>query len=61
MAAADEVMLSSTPNCLLPVSRFNGHPIGAAAERPVFGQLLTAWGELVGLDIAAQAARFAAR
>jgi branched-chain amino acid aminotransferase len=61
VAAADEVMLSSTPNCLLPVSRFDGHPIGAGTERPIFGQLLTAWGELVGLDIAAQAERFAVR
>jgi branched-subunit amino acid aminotransferase/4-amino-4-deoxychorismate lyase len=61
VAAADEVMLSSTPNCLLPVTRFDGHPIGGGNERPIFGQLLTAWGEMVGLDIAAQAARFAAR
>ena len=39
VTTADEVLLSSTPNCLLPVARFNGHPIGVAAERPIFGQL----------------------
>jgi branched-chain amino acid aminotransferase len=61
VAAADEVMLSSTPNCLLPVTRFDGHPIGGGTERPIFGQLLTAWGEMVGLDIAVQATRFAQR
>ena len=29
LAAADEVFLTSTPMCLLPVTAFNGRPIGA--------------------------------
>jgi branched-chain amino acid aminotransferase len=61
LAVADEVLLSSTPNCLLPVTRFDGRAIGSAAPGLVYSQLLRAWGETVGLDIAGQAARFAAR
>jgi branched-subunit amino acid aminotransferase/4-amino-4-deoxychorismate lyase len=61
LIAADEVLLSSTPLCLLPVTRINGRPIGCGTPGPAFGRLLAAWGELVGLDIAAQARRFASR
>jgi branched-subunit amino acid aminotransferase/4-amino-4-deoxychorismate lyase len=61
VAEADEVLLSSTPNCLLPVTRFDGRPIGSATPGLVYSRLLRAWGETVGLDIASQAARFAAR
>lgn len=59
VGAADEVLLSSTPMCLLPVTRFNGRPIGDGSPGEVFGCLLAAWSELVGIDIAAQAERFA--
>ena len=58
VAAADEVLLSSTPNCLLPVTRFEGGPIGDGKPGPTFARLLAAWSEVVGLDIAAQAGRF---
>jgi branched-subunit amino acid aminotransferase/4-amino-4-deoxychorismate lyase len=61
VASADEVMLSSTPLCLLPVTSFNGKPIGAGAPGPLFARLLDAWSEAVGVDIARQARRFAAR
>ena len=57
LAAADEILLTSTPNCLLPAVRFDGRPVGAAAPGPVFRRLLAAWSDLVGLDIAAQARR----
>ena len=60
-AAADEVILTSTPNCMLPVCRFNGRPIGDGKPGPGFTRLLAAWSEEVGLDIAAQAGRFADR
>ena len=61
IAAAHEVMLTSTPFCLLPVTRLDGRRIGSGEPGPVFGELLAAWSELVGVDVRAQAERFAAR
>ncbi|MCE9547840.1 MAG: aminotransferase class IV [Planctomycetia bacterium] len=58
---ADEVLLSSTPFCLLPVTRFDGQPIGAGQPGPIYRQLLAAWSEEVGVNIAEQAKRFSAR
>ncbi|MFM7292433.1 MAG: aminotransferase class IV, partial [Planctomycetia bacterium] len=55
LAAADEILLSSTPNCLLPATRFDGRGIGTGLPGPVFRRLLAAWNDRVGLDIAAQA------
>ena len=47
---ADEVWLTGTPFCMLPAY--------ATRERtkpwPLFSRVLTAWGELVGVDIAGQ-------
>jgi branched-chain amino acid aminotransferase len=51
---ADEAFLSSTPYCLLPVTRINGTAIGSGQPGPVFARLLDAWSELVGLDIRQQ-------
>jgi branched-subunit amino acid aminotransferase/4-amino-4-deoxychorismate lyase len=61
VAGADEVLLTSTPFCLLPVTRFNGRPIGEGAPGQVFHRLLAAWSELAGVDVVAQAERFARR
>lgn len=61
VAAAEEVLLTSTPWCLLPVCWFDGRPVGTGAVGPIFGRLLAAWNELVGLDIARQAQQFAHR
>ncbi len=61
VASADEVLLASTTSCLLPVVRFDGKPIGIGRPGDTFHQLLAAWSERVGVDIAAQAARFAQR
>jgi branched-subunit amino acid aminotransferase/4-amino-4-deoxychorismate lyase len=61
LAGADEVFLTSTPLCLLPVTRLDGRPIGGGAPGAVYGRLLRAWSERVGLDIVAQAGRFAER
>ena len=58
---ADEVLLCSTSPCVWPVTRLNGQPIGSGQPGPVFSRLLAAWNEMVGLDIAGQARRFAAR
>jgi branched-subunit amino acid aminotransferase/4-amino-4-deoxychorismate lyase len=51
---ADEAFTSSTPYCLMPVTRINGVPIGDGTPGPVFRRLLDAWSEDVGLDIRAQ-------
>jgi branched-chain amino acid aminotransferase len=61
LAAADEVILSSTPLCLLPVTKFNGQLIGNGRPGEIAQRLLTAWSDMVGLDIISQAERFARR
>ncbi|MFN9374340.1 MAG: aminotransferase class IV [Planctomycetaceae bacterium] len=51
---ADEAFTSSTPYCILPVTKINGKPIGTGRPGPVFARLLSAWSQQVGLDIARQ-------
>jgi branched-subunit amino acid aminotransferase/4-amino-4-deoxychorismate lyase len=58
---ADEVLLTSTSPCLLPVVEFDDHKIGTGVPGDVFHQLLAAWSNEVGVDIATQARNFAAR
>jgi branched-subunit amino acid aminotransferase/4-amino-4-deoxychorismate lyase len=59
--AADEVFLTSTPLCILPVVSLDGHKIGSGRPGSFFRRLIEAWNEAVGLDIVAQAHRFAGR
>lgn len=61
LLAADEVFLAGTSICLLPIVRCNGQPIGGGVPGAMFGRMLGAWSETVGLDIAAQAKRFSSR
>jgi branched-subunit amino acid aminotransferase/4-amino-4-deoxychorismate lyase len=58
---ADEVLLCSTSPCVWPVLRLNGQPVGNGMPGETFRRLLTAWSDLVGVDIQAQAERFAQR
>jgi len=58
VATADEVLLTSTPSCLLPVTCFDGQAIGDGQPGPIFARLLAAWNEQVGIDIARQAREF---
>ena len=51
---ADEAFTSSTPYCLMPVTRVNGQAIGDGKPGPVFQELTAAWSELVGVDIIQQ-------
>ncbi len=51
---ADEAFLTSTPYCLMPVSRINGQAIGDGQPGPIFQRLLAAWNRLVGLDVMQQ-------
>jgi branched-chain amino acid aminotransferase len=62
VSSADELLLVSTSPCILPATTFNGQHVGASAVRDsMYRQLLEAWGTQVGVDIAAQAKRFAQR
>jgi branched-subunit amino acid aminotransferase/4-amino-4-deoxychorismate lyase len=54
MLNADEAFTSSTPYCLLPVTRINGAPIADGNPGPMFKRLLAAWSQEAGLDIEAQ-------
>jgi branched-subunit amino acid aminotransferase/4-amino-4-deoxychorismate lyase len=61
VAAAGEVILSSTPFSLLPCTRFNGRPIADGQPGEIYHRLLAAWSEIVGVDIVRQAEQFCAR
>jgi branched-chain amino acid aminotransferase len=54
VAAADEAFLASTPFCLMPVTRFNGLPVGDGKVGPMYRRLMSAWNREVGLDIEKQ-------
>ncbi|MCE5303467.1 MAG: aminotransferase class IV [Planctomycetaceae bacterium] len=58
LVAVDELFLTSTPFCLLPVVQLNGRPIGDGRPGPMFRQLIAAWNQRVGLDIVRQAELF---
>lgn len=58
---ADEVLMSSTPFCVLPVTQVDDTPVSGGQPGPIFQKLLAAFDQLVGLDIASQAQRFACR
>ena len=49
--------MTSTPACLLPVTKFNGQPIGNGQPGPLFQQLIERWNGLVSLNIAEQMRR----
>ena len=53
--SADELLLTSTPSCLLPATTLDACRIGDGRPGPVFQSLLAAWTASVGVDIAAQA------
>jgi branched-chain amino acid aminotransferase len=58
---ADEVFFSSTSPCVLPVTRVDKRQIADGKPGPITQQLLGEWGEIVGLNIVAQAQRFSQR
>jgi branched-chain amino acid aminotransferase len=61
VANADEVLLCSTSPCVWSVTQLNGQPVADGKPGPVSRRLRQAWSEMVGLDIEAQARRFAGR
>ena len=52
---ADEAFYTSTSPCTLPVTKFNGEPIGNGKPGPITKRLLKAWSDMVGVDIVKQA------
>jgi len=54
LSSADEAFISSTPCCLLPVTQFNGRPIGVGSPGPMYRRLMDEWSQLVGVDIIEQ-------
>ena len=58
VTAADEVLLSSTPFCLLPVTSLDDAKIGNGQPGEIYRTLLADWSTEVGTDIAAQAQQF---
>ena len=54
---ADEALLSSTPYCVLPVTRVNGTEVGDGQPGELFARLIDAWSETVGVNIIDQARR----
>ena len=61
LVTADEILLTSTPSCVLPATRLDGRPVGEGRPGATFRRLLAAWSDSVGFDIAAQARRLATR
>lgn len=51
---ADESFLTSTPSCIVPVSRVNNARIGGGIPGPVTQRLQKAWSDEVGVDIVRQ-------
>lgn len=55
---AREILLFSTPVCVLPVTRLEGSLIGTGRPGPVFHVVAEAWSLATGVDIVRQAGRF---
>jgi branched-subunit amino acid aminotransferase/4-amino-4-deoxychorismate lyase len=61
LKAATELLLTSTSPCAVPITRLDGQPIGDGRPGPIHARLLSAWSELVDVDIPAQAQAFRGR
>jgi branched-chain amino acid aminotransferase len=55
LLAAEEVWLTSTSVCMLPVTACSGRVVGSGKPGPMYQRVLAAWSEDVGVDIAEQA------
>ncbi len=54
LETADEIFTTSTPYCLLGVSRLNGEPVSTHFPGKITRLLLEAWSKRIGVDIHAQ-------
>lgn len=55
LATAEEMFFTSTPYCIMPATRFNGMDIADGQVGSITRKLLSAWSDLVGVDIPKQA------
>ena len=56
---ADEIFCTATTYCLVHAATFEGQPVADTKPGPIFQKLTQAWNQLAGLDIAAQAHKYA--
>lgn len=59
--SADEILLTSTSPCVLPVVRLDNAPVSDGTPGPVFEKIMHAWNDVVGVDIVAQSRHFSCR
>ena len=52
---ADESFFTSTTTCIMPMTSFEGYPVGDGTPGPITKRLIGAFSALVGLDIVGQA------
>ncbi|HOJ31665.1 MAG TPA: aminotransferase class IV [bacterium] len=48
---ADEAFFTSTPYCILPITKFNGRPVGEGTPGKITQLFLDAWSKKVGINI----------
>ena len=58
---ADEAFFSTTPWCILPITKADNRQLADGKPGPITQQLLATWGEMVGVDIANQAEKHAGK
>jgi len=58
---ADEVFITSTPFCVLPITVVDNRKIKDGNPGEITNQLLAAWSEVVGFDIVDQVAKFSSK
>ncbi len=51
---ADEIWLTGTPFCMLPVTQLDGEPVGDGRPGKYFNLILERWSKRVGVDIKGQ-------
>ena len=56
---ADEAWWTATTICMIPITRFDFQSVGDGKPGPIYHSLLNAWSTEVGVDISAQAERYA--
>jgi branched-chain amino acid aminotransferase len=54
LMSAEECFTTSTPYCLMPVTRINRRPIGTGVPGECVAQLLNAWSDAIGFDVVEQ-------
>jgi branched-chain amino acid aminotransferase len=55
LAGADEILVSSTTSCLVPVTQLNGQPVGSGRPGELWRDLIAAWSSEVAIEIVGQA------